>query len=173
MSGKYTIPVSGQKEGHHSFHFEIDDTFFDLFEESEIKEGNLTALIEAERHATHIDLQSDIRGSVRVSCDRCLGMFDFPLECNNRLLIRFGTEREDDDPDIITLPRDVSELDMAQFIYDYINLALPIKRIHPDDRDGKSTCDPAMLKKLKEHLTDREAEEDPRWSDLKKLMNGN
>ncbi len=173
MSGKYTIPVSGQKEGHHSFHFEIDDTFFDLFEESEIKEGILTAVIDAERHATHIDLQIDIRGIVNVCCDRCLGMFGFPVESNNRLLIRFGNAREEEDPDIITLPRDQNELDMAQYLYDYINLALPIKRMHPDDKDGNSTCDPAMLGKLKEHLVDEEVAEDPRWADLKKLMNGN
>ncbi len=35
-------------------------------------------------------------------------------------------------------------------------LALPIKRVHPDDREGNSTCDPVMLKKLEELIIDEE-----------------
>ncbi len=46
MSGLFTIPVSGLKEGHHVFEFEINNEFFDKFEESEIKEGELAAVIE-------------------------------------------------------------------------------------------------------------------------------
>lgn len=173
MSGIYSIPVSGQKEGHHSFHFEINNKFFDQFEESEIKEGTLTAIVEAERHSSHIGISIVIRGSVRICCDRCLGMMDFPVESDNRLLVRFGAEREEYDPEIITLPRDESELDLSQYFYDFINLSLPIKRIHPDDADGNSTCDPQMLRKLNEHLVDDENSGDPGWEDLKKLMNGN
>jgi uncharacterized metal-binding protein YceD (DUF177 family) len=82
----------------------------------------------------------------------------------------------DDDPDILSLPSDEYELDLKQHFYDYINLALPIKRVHPVDRNGKSTCDPLMIKKLREHLVEEEAEEkqnDPRWDELKKLKNEN
>ena len=165
------IPVGGQKEGHHSFHFEINNKFFELFEESEIKEGTLSAVVDAYKHASHIELDIVISGSVRIGCDRCLGTFDFPVNCKNRLLIKFGVFREEDDPEIVTVPRDENELDMAQYFYDYINLALPIKRIHPDDSDGNSTCDPEMLDRLSEHLVDEESREDPRWTDLKKLLN--
>jgi uncharacterized metal-binding protein YceD (DUF177 family) len=51
-------------------------------------------------------------------------------------------------------------------------LALPIRKIHPDDSNGNSTCDPVMLKKL-EDLRVEESENDPRWDELKKLMNNN
>jgi DUF177 domain-containing protein len=173
MSGLYSISAGGQKEGHHSFHFEINNKFFELFEESEIKEGTLFAVVEAYKHASHIDLDIIINGSVRICCDRCLGMFDFPVRCENRLLVKFGLVREEDDPEIITVPRDENEIDMAQYFYDYINLALPIKRVHPDDQEGDSTCDPEMLRKLNEHLVDEETREDPRWADLKNLINGN
>ena len=60
---------------------------------------------------------------------------------------------------------------MSQFFYEYILLALPIKKIHPDDRNGVSQCDPEMIKKLEEHLTSDIDETDPRWNELKKLMN--
>jgi uncharacterized metal-binding protein YceD (DUF177 family) len=52
-------------------------------------------------------------------------------------------------------------------------LALPIKRVHPLDKNGKSMCDPAMLKELEELIIEEEKENDPRWDELKKLMNDN
>ncbi|GAG53875.1 unnamed protein product, partial [marine sediment metagenome] len=53
----------------------------------------------------------------------------------------------------------------------YIHLALPPKRAHPDDENGKSMCDAEILKKLKE-LKGKEIEKqdnDPRWEALKKI----
>lgn len=173
MSGLYTIPISGLKEGHYTFDFDIDKKFFDLFEESEIKEGDLSVIAEAEKRSTHVDLNIKISGKVRICCDRCLEMFYHPLSCNNRLVVNFGKEIDEDDPEIITVPRDYHELDLKQYFYEFIHLALPIKRMHPDDGNGVSTCDPDMIRKLNEHLVQEEGETDPRWNELKKLMNDN
>jgi uncharacterized metal-binding protein YceD (DUF177 family) len=173
MSGLFTIPIGGLKEGHQSYNFEINKEFFDQFEESEIKEGSLTAVVGADKLATHIDLSVRIEGSVNISCDRCLELFRQPLSCENRLLVKFGPVSDDSDPDIITLPADENELDLRQYFYEYIFLALPIQRMHPVDKNGKSACDPEMLKKLKEHIADEEITNDPRWDELKKLMNNN
>ncbi|HZL76395.1 MAG TPA: DUF177 domain-containing protein [Bacteroidales bacterium] len=173
MSGLFTIPINGLKEGYHSFNFEINKEFFDQFEESEIKEGRLTAVVKADKLVTHIDLSVSIEGSVNISCDRCLEPFRQPLSCENRLLIKFGLVSDDSDPDIITLPADENELDLRQYFYEYILLAMPIQRVHPVDENGKSACDPEMLKKLKEHITDEEITNDPRWDELKKLIDNN
>ncbi|HNW56219.1 MAG TPA: DUF177 domain-containing protein [Bacteroidales bacterium] len=173
MSGLYTIPFSGLKEGRHLFDFKIGDEFFEQFEESEIKEGNLVVTVEIEKLSTHADMAIRITGDVRICCDRCLGMFFQPIICENRIIVEFGKSMEDIDPDIISVPADNSELDLRQHIYEFINLALPIKRVHPDDEKGNSTCDPVMLKKLEELTIEDENEEDPRWDELKKLMNDN
>jgi uncharacterized protein len=142
MSGSYTIGLSGLKEGRHTIDFEIDNKFFENFEESEIKEGSLFANIELEKRSSHADLFIRISGEVK-------------------------------DPDIISLTADENELDLQQHFYEYIHLALPIKRVHPDDQNGNSTCDPVMLKKLKELIVEEESDYDPRWDELKKLMNDN
>jgi uncharacterized protein len=173
MSGLFAIPVSGIKDGHHIFEFEINKAFFDLFEESEIKEGELIAIVEVEKSSSHLDLDIRISGNVRICCDRCLEMFDHPVECENRLLVKFGHIKDDNDLEIITVPHDEYELDLKQYIYEFIHLALPIQRIHPDDAKGISTCDPVMLQKLKEHLVEEVTGNDPRWDELKKLMNDN
>ncbi|HUX96105.1 MAG TPA: DUF177 domain-containing protein [Bacteroidales bacterium] len=173
MSGLYALPLSGLKEGLHTFDFEIGKEFFEEFEESEINEGSLQAIVIMEKRSTHLDLQIKISGAVMISCDRCLEMFSRPVKCENRLLVKLGKIIPEDDPDIVSLSSDEHELDLMQHLYEYIHLALPIKRVHPDDKDGKSTCNPFMLKKLKELFVVKENEKhnDPRWDDLKKLMN--
>jgi uncharacterized protein len=173
MSGSYTIGISGLREGRHTIDFEIDNKFFENFEESEIKEGSLFAIIELEKRSSHIDLFIRISGKVKVCCDRCLEMFFYPVESESRLLVKLGKKIEDNDPDIISLTTDDHELDLQQHFYEFIHLALPIKRVHPDDHYGNSTCDPVMLKKLKELIVEEENENDPRWDELKKLMNDN
>jgi uncharacterized metal-binding protein YceD (DUF177 family) len=114
-----------------------------------------------------------ISGSVRVSCDRCLEMFSQPVTSENRLLVKFGKSLEDIDPDILSVPIDEHELDLQHQIYEFIMLALPIKRVHPADKKGNSTCDPVMLKKLEELIIEEEKNNDPRWDELKKLINNN
>jgi uncharacterized protein len=173
MPGSYTIQLGGLKEGRHTVDLEINSEFFDQFEESEVKEGNLVANIELDKRASHIDIRVKIAGYVRIGCDRCLETFSQKISCENRLLIKFGKSAENRDPDIINIPAEENELDLKQHIYEYILLALPIKRVHPDDKDGKSTCDPVMLEKLNEFITGEEPENDPRWEMLKKLMNDN
>jgi uncharacterized protein len=173
MSGLFTIPVSGIKAGHRVFEFKITKEFFDLFEESEIKEGELVAITGVDKSPAHLDMNIKIAGKVKVCCDRCLEMFDHPVECENRLLVKFGRKKDEDNPEIITIPYDENELDLKQYLYEFIHLALPIRRIHPDNEDGISICDPKMLQKLKEHLVEKEKSDDPRWNELKRLMNDN
>ena len=61
----------------------------------------------------------------------------------------------------------------SQFFYEYIHLALPIKRIHPDDKKGRSTCNPVMIRKLEDHLIADDDKTDPRWDELRKLTGNN
>jgi uncharacterized protein len=173
MSGLYVLPVSGLKEGRHLYDFEIGNKFFDEFEESEINEGSLSVNVELDKRSSHFDLIVKIKGEVRVCCDRCLEMFFQPIECENRLLVRFGKNWDDNDPDLITMPADEHELDIKQYLYEFIHLALPIQRVHPGDRPGKNSCNRDMLEKLNKHIVNDERENDPRWDELRKLINNN
>ena len=172
MSGVFTIPFRGLKVGQHSFDFEIDNEFFERFEESEIKEGNFSATVEIDKRATHLDLLIKISGTALISCDRCLEIFSYPINCKNRLIVKFG-EEDSDDADVIFILPDEHELDLEQHFYDFIHLALPIRRVHQPDENGKVDCNPEMIKKLNELLIDEEKhnDTDPRWDELKRLMN--
>jgi DUF177 domain-containing protein len=173
MPGLYSIPLAGLKEGRYTYNFEIGDDFFEAFEGSEIKKGKLVAEVMLERRSTHIQLDIVIKGKAEVVCDRCLEKFYMPLSCANRLFVKQGKQWEEADPDMITIPLDENEIDLSQFFYEYIHLALPIKRIHPEDKNGRSSCDPEMIRRLEHHLVAGEHISDPRWDELKKLTGNN
>jgi hypothetical protein len=85
MSRTYTIPISGLKEGRHTIDFEIDNKFFEKIEESEVKEGSFAVNVVMDKRSTHLDLAIRITGIVRICCDRCLEMFFYPIDSENRL----------------------------------------------------------------------------------------
>jgi uncharacterized metal-binding protein YceD (DUF177 family) len=66
------------------------------------------------------------------------------------------------------IPRNESQIDLSQYIYEFINLLLPLRVVHPDDENGVSMCDKAVLAKLAEHSIP-EPKADPRWDILKKI----
>ena len=173
MSGLYIIPIGGLKEGRYNYDFEIDSRFFGDFEGSELTDGDLVARVELDKRSSLVELNVLISGKVNISCDRCLGVFEHPVECRNRLLVKFGKFHDESDPDIITIPLDEHEIDLKQYFYEYIMLAMPIQRVHPNDKQGRSTCDPEMIRKLGEHLINDEPATDPRWDELKKLISNN
>lgn len=173
MSGIYSIQLTGLNEGKHTYEFEIGDDFFDAFEGSEIRKGELKADVMLEKCSTHMEIRILINGRVEVNCDRCLDRFYMPLSDENRLYVMQGREWDDDDPDMIAIPPDANEIDLSQYFYEYINLALPIKRIHPEDDNGCSTCNPDMIMKLGDHLVAVDHGSDPRWEELRKLTRNN
>jgi uncharacterized metal-binding protein YceD (DUF177 family) len=90
------------------------------------------------------------------------------------LVVKFGDEYNDENIDILIVPHGTYEINIQQYIYELIILAVPIKRIHPGVEDG--TLDSDILEKLEELSPklkeNRETKEDidPRWDTLKKLL---
>ena len=173
MPGLCSIPLAGLKEARYTYEFKIGDDFFKAFEGSEIKRGEFSAVVLLQKCSTHIELDIVINGLAEVVCDRCLETFDMPVTAANRLFVKQGREWDEADPDMLTMPLDEHEIDLSQFFYEYIHLALPLKRIHPDDSDGHTMCNPEMVRKLNDLMQDSGEESDPRWDGLKKLKTNN
>ncbi|MDR0737568.1 MAG: DUF177 domain-containing protein [Prevotellaceae bacterium] len=143
----YKLTFKGLEPGKHTFTFDIDDLFFTLFEGSEIEHGKLFSEIVLEKHSALLQLDVKITGNVKVECDRCLDELDAPVNYEGRLLVKFGkvtTGMEADDEIMILDPAE-DEIDLSQFLFDSINVNLPIQRIHPE-----GLCNKEMIKKLDE-----------------------
>jgi uncharacterized metal-binding protein YceD (DUF177 family) len=170
----YVIPFKGLKIGKHEFVYEIDDHFFEGHPESEIQKGRVKVEILMEKRSTMLEFRFLLNGEVTVTCDRCLDEFEMPVEFESVLFVKFGEEPEEQSDEIIVLSHNDFELDVEPYIYEFIHLSLPVKRVHPDDASGLSTCNKEMLKKLNEYIVrENESDIDPRWNDLKNLLNNN
>jgi len=170
----YSIEFRGLSEGKHNYDFTITDNFFNNFEESEIKKGNVLINIEMIFIKDLIILNISLKGDVEIQCDRCLDYFYHPISYKTKLFVEFGSENSDisdvDNKIIISEKEDKIVLD--KHFYDYIHLSLPYQRFHPEDKNGNLTCNIEMLNKLEELSTNENNKEiDPRWDKLKNLYN--
>jgi uncharacterized metal-binding protein YceD (DUF177 family) len=93
------------------------------------------------------------------------------VEGENKLFVKFGEEHQELADDVIVISDSESEIRIAHYIYELFSLSLPLSFVHPEDEDGNSTCNEKMLNKLSEFSIPEEEEQiDPRWSELKKLI---
>ncbi|MGB5357314.1 MAG: DUF177 domain-containing protein, partial [Eudoraea sp.] len=157
----------------HKFEFELDKTFFDSFDYFEFNEVALNLTVVLNRMSTVLEFEMEAIGTVNVNCDLTNEPFDQEIEANLELLVKFGEKFNDDDDEILIIPHGEHQVNIAQYVYEMIVLAVPLKRIHPGVLDGTMTSE--ALKKLEE-LQPKESKEknedniDPRWDALKNLL---
>ncbi|WP_179318675.1 YceD family protein [Winogradskyella helgolandensis] len=170
----YTIPFVGLKIGMHHFDFQIDNTFFKHFEFDEYNAVDVKIDLEFEKRSTLLELYFSAKGSINLNCDITNEPYDQAINDDFKLVVKFGNEYNDDNEDILIIPHGEYEINVAQYIYELIILAVPIKRIHPGIEDGTLQSD--ILSKLEElspsedHKVKSSEDIDPRWNNLKKLL---
>lgn len=169
---KYDVEFKGLKEGLHEFEFEVQDTFFEHYEQGLVTKGDIRVNVTLEKRSLFMKLFFDVDGYAELVCDRCLEYYPQKVKSRYELFVKFGYNESDDDKIIWVLPEE-HKINLAQLIYEYIVLSLPLKQVHPDIGDGVSGCNPEMLKKLELHRLREEEKDttDPRWSALKKWNN--
>jgi len=113
-------------------------------------------------------LDFTMEGHIIVECDRCLEDLELPIDSYDELIVKFGDSEETETEEVIVVSPKEYELDVSQYIYEYISLQLPMRNVHDEEENGQ-TCDPEILKAL-EKLQPQQEEtppEDPRWDGLK------
>jgi uncharacterized metal-binding protein YceD (DUF177 family) len=169
---EYIIPYEGLKPGMHHFEFEVTDQFFESFEtEREFHDMNVHLSVDLMKDPTMLIFDFKHEGTAKVNCDRCLAEIPQVIKAKNKLIVKFGENREDDNETIITLPQGEYEINLAPFVYDYICLSLPWKFDCSEIKESEKPCDEEVLKKMAHLQADNKENkpEDPRWDALKKL----
>ena len=172
----YTIQFVGLKLGKHHFEYQIDKKLFEHFEYEEFNDSDIKVDLVFDKKTTLMELSFNISGSVNINCDLTNEPYDQSLKTEFILVVKFGDEYNDENEDILIIPHGEYEVNVAQYIYEMIVLAVPAKHVHPGVKDGTLQSD--ILKKLEElspkDLEEKEKEQteetDPRWNTLKKLL---
>jgi uncharacterized protein len=167
----YSVNIVGLSNKEHLFQYELGDDFFRKYGTDLLSEGKFHADLLLTKHETFIEVEFAIKGAAHLICDRSLEPFDYPIESKNKIVFKYGDNYQELTEEIVIIPRDAATLELGQYIYEFIALGVPIKKLHPrfqgeqdDDSEGKIvyTSEPSEEKKDDEDI-------DPRWNILKKL----
>jgi len=176
----YEIGIAKLSNKTHEFVFELDDAFFEHFGRELILGGKLTSNVTLDKTETLLTFHVDIKGHVRLTCDRSLEEFDQPVEVQEIFRIKFGPENTELDDDLWQITPGTQSVNMAQHLYDYSGLSLPMKKLHPrfvaemaEDEDENDI----LIYSSKQQGNDTEDEDDsddkddtdPRWDALRNL----
>ncbi len=149
MEEKLTVPINGLPQGRKEFRWRVGKTFFEHFENSEILAADLDVAVSAEKSGRFIGIDCGLTGEVTVACDRCLEDLSLPVETGFRLSVKFGQEPAEGsdvaegEREIVWLPESDADFDLAQIVYDYVCLSLPVQRVHPEGE-----CNPDAVRYL-------------------------
>ncbi len=173
---EFTIPFVGLKLGKHQFNFELKKAFFEHFEYDEFNDAAINLDVLLEKMSTLLEFTLTFNGIVNVACDTTNEPFNQEISGAYKFVVKFGDEFNDENEDLIILSHGSYEVNIQQYIYESIVLAMPSRRIHPGIKDG--TLKSEILDKLKElspkaideEETPEDDKTDPRWDSLKKLL---
>ena len=166
--------------------FNLNDAYFEALDGADVKQGSLHVSVSIRKATGFFEFRFHTAGTVIITCDRCLDEMEQPVETDNRLIVKLGSDYSEED-DLVVIPENEGILDMTWFIYEFVALVIPIRHVHAPGKcnpamtkpirhvHAPGKCNPAMTKALEELSADRSSDEesdqptDSRWDKLKTL----
>lgn len=177
----YDINIVGLENKRYEYDFTSDDTFFAALEQELIRKGNVQTHVVLDKSETMIRLDFQIVGAVEQICDRSLDEYDESVDTRQMMLLKFGDHNEELSDEIELIERNTATVNVARYIFEFISLSLPMKRLHPRFRDEEQDdeTDESNVKLIYtsgpivedgNEDSDKPAT-DPRWDALRNLNN--
>ena len=137
QGGGYMVYPERLEHGKHEFRFVLDDAWFRTLEKTEVLAGkadvHASLVTGGEQARSGSMLSVDVKGTVQVTCDRCLEPMDVAVDAADEMLL----EPEDEK----------NGVDLAWMAYEILSVNLPLVHCHP-----AGGCNPAMDALLHDHL---------------------
>jgi len=182
----YNIPLKNLSPGVHTYEYELDRKFFEAIDGDEVRKGDVSVILNVRKTSSTFEFNFEIEGVIKVPCTRCLDDMDLGVDTKSRLIVKFGSEYSEESDEIVIIPEDEGEINIAWFLYEFIALTIPIKHTHPPGE-----CNRVVSSKYNKHRAvsadddkddsdefiseDSETQEedtpqnDPRWDALRGL----
>ena len=135
--------------------FEGNDDFFEALDQELIQKGNFKATVVLNKNETMIQMMYKITGSVELTCDRSLDLFDFPVDITQKMILKFSDHNEEITEELVLIDRNTQYINVAQDIFDFIGLQIPIKKLHPRFIKDEVTYD-SLMKKFEDEYIDED-----------------
>ncbi len=171
---EYEIAFVGLKPGVHVFEYRIEDKFFIPYGEQDFNNCIVDVKLSLDKKNGFMQFHFDINGNIDVICDKCGNSLHKQLWDEYDIIVKMVEEPElmneqEADPDIYYINRSESHLHIADWMYEFINLSLPMQKRCNDEEMGGSLCNNEVLAKLKEMEDEVRKENNNLWKGLEKF----
>ncbi len=176
---QYEIPILKLENKRHEYEFAGDDAFFGAMEQELIEHGRFRATLILDKTETMLHLTFRIRGSYTLVCDRSLDPFEEPFDTTQKLILKYGDQPQEVSDEIEIIRWDTPVVNVARYLFEFISLTVPMKKLHPrfrQEEEGEEEAETeGKLVYSSKGEPDEEADEkpavDPRWEALNQLKN--
>ena len=155
MAGKrgFDIAFVGLKPGVHEFAYEIKDEFFKDYDQQDFTNCNALVKLSLDKNNGFMMLKFEVGGSLEVTCDRCGNGLPMQLWDEFKMVVKLVDDPEvmndqEEDADVHYISRSESHLHVADWIYEFINLSIPMQRMCNEDEIGGPHCNKEVLARL-------------------------
>lgn len=172
---KFDINIHGLENKTYEYNFEGSDDFFEAYDQDIIEHGSFKVNITLEKTSTLLRLNFKINSDVELQCDRSLEFFTENFDINEKFVFKFGEKEEEISDEMAIIPFGTLKINVADMIYDYITLRVPMKKLLPIYREeSENSEDGVMVYTDKNAKIAKEEEKvDPRWEALLKIKDLN
>lgn len=141
--------------------------------------GELTADVSLQKSESMIQMTFNVEGTIELTCDRSLDLFDQPISFENTMIYKFGEEEKELSEDVMIILNNTQTINITDLLFEFIGLQVPMKKLHPrfqeeeEDDDDQEEGVMVYSSTVDDSKTEEQQEEDvdPRWAALKKLKN--
>jgi uncharacterized metal-binding protein YceD (DUF177 family) len=171
---EFEIAFVGLKPGIHNLSFLIEDKFFEPYQTQDFNNCKATVKLELDKKSSFMMLKFDIDGTAEVVCDRCGNSIVLQLWDEFNMIVKLVEEpdimnHQEEDPDVFYIGRNETHLHISDWIYEFINLSIPLQKICGEDEKGHSLCNKEVIKKLNEMKTESSSSHETIWKGLEKF----
>ncbi|HEX8462297.1 MAG TPA: DUF177 domain-containing protein, partial [Segetibacter sp.] len=151
---EYEIAFVGLKPGEHHFTYDISDKFFEDFQQQDFTNCETKVKLTLDKKVGFLLLRFDIDGHLELVCDRCGNNLRLQLWDEFKLVVKMvdnpdAMNETEEDPDVYYISKGESHLHIAEWIYEFINLSIPMQRMCKEDEIGGPQCNLDVLEMLK------------------------
>ncbi len=154
---EFGIAFVGLKPGVHEYNFEVDEKFFADYQQKDYSNCQASIKLKLEKNTSFMMLKFEVGGSVNVICDRCGNTLPMDLWDEFNMVVKQvenpdEMNENEEDPDVFYISRTESHIHIADWIYEFVSLSIPLQRMCNEKDMGGPQCNKeilAMLKKMK------------------------
>lgn len=171
---EYEIAFVGLKPGEHEYNYDITDKFFEPFQQQDFTNCRAKIKLTLDKKTGFMLLKFDVDGTADVVCDRCGNNLKLQLWDEFNIVVKLvensdEMNEQEEDPDVYYLSRSESHLSVEDWIYEFINLSIPMQKMCKEDEIGGPQCNNEVLEKLKRMEEEAKTNSTSIWKGLEQF----